>query len=136
MILLLDTHIAIWAALAPDALTQAERRQMAESTTLLVLLAVSVWELRLKWNSLHISGSRKGPLHPSIIVTFGAAMGWEMLSLTARHAATTLAQPISHQDPFDELLLVQAQVEGLHLLTRDARLVVHPLAASGDAAGP
>ncbi len=134
MRLLLDTPIAVWAALDPDALTQAERKQMAESNAPLVLSAVSVWEMRLKWNSFHISGSRKSPLDPTIIVAFGTAMGWELLPLTARHAATTLAHPIRQKDPFDELLLVQAQEEGMQLLTRDARLVRHPFAASGDSA--
>lgn len=136
MRLLLDTHIAIWAALDPDALTQSERKQMTESNGPLVLSAVSVWELRLKWNSFHISGSRKGPLDPTIIVAFGTAMGWESLPLTTRHAATTLVHPIQHKDPFDELLLVQAQEEGMQLLTRDARLLLHPFAASRGPAEP
>ena len=43
------------------------------------------------------------------------------------HAATRLAVPVPHRDPFDELPLVQAQEEGLKLLTSDQRLVDHPL---------
>jgi PIN domain nuclease of toxin-antitoxin system len=54
-------------------------------------------------------------------------MSVEALALSAAHAATPLHEPISHRDPFDEILLVQAQVEGLKLLTRDARLVGHSL---------
>jgi len=46
MRLLLDTHIAIWAALDPDELTEGERRRMAGADTPLVLSAVAVWELR------------------------------------------------------------------------------------------
>ena len=57
MRLLLDTHIAIWAALDPDALTEAERKRMAEAGTPLVLSAVAVWEVRLKWHSFHVSRS-------------------------------------------------------------------------------
>ena len=53
-------------------------------------------------------------------------MGWEFLSLTARHAAAELVHPLKHKDPFDELLLVQAQEEGLRLLTRDSKLGYHP----------
>lgn len=128
MKLLLDTHIAAWAALDPDALTSNERRRMASSDALLVLSAVSVWELRLKWHSLHVSGARKGPIAPNDVVAFALAMDWELLSVTARHAAAQLARPLTHKDPFDELLLVQAQEEGMRLLTRDAKLVGHPLA--------
>jgi PIN domain nuclease of toxin-antitoxin system len=128
--LLLDTHIAIWAALNPDALTEAERGRMAGADTL-VLSAVAVWELTLKWHSLHISGSQKGPVDPASVVAFAAAIDWELLPLTARHAAAELAQPLGHKDPFDELLLVQAQEERMRLLTRDAKLIGHPLTIAG-----
>jgi PIN domain nuclease of toxin-antitoxin system len=129
--LLLDTYIAIWAALDPDALTEAERGRMAGAGDPLVLSAVAVWELRLKWHSFHISGSRKGPVDPAAIVAFAAAIDWELLPLTARHAAAKLAQPLGHKDPFDELLLVQAQEEGMRLLTRDTKLIGHPFAVAG-----
>ena len=132
MRLLLDTHIAIWAALDPDALTDAERGLMAGADAPLVLSAVAVWELRLKWHSFHISGTRKGPVDPASVVAFAAAMNWELLPLTARHAAAELARPLGHKDPFDELLLVQAQEEGMRLLTRDAKLIFHPCAVAGE----
>jgi PIN domain nuclease of toxin-antitoxin system len=128
--LLLDTHIAVWAALDPDALTESERRRMADADTPLVLSAVAVWELRLKWHSFHISGGCKGPVAPAGVVAFAAALDWELLPLTARHAAAQLAPPLAHKDPFDELLLVQAQEEGMRLLTRDAKLLGHPLACA------
>ena len=130
MRLLLDTHIAVWAALDPGALTRAERARLEAATAPIVLSAVVVWELRLKWLSLHVSGARKGPTDPATIVAFAAAMGWELLPITARHAAAELAPPLDHKDPFDEMLLVQAQEEGLRLLTRDARLAGHPMAVS------
>ena len=132
MRLLLDTHMALWAAVDPDALTAAERRLLGEADTPLVLSAVAVWEMRLKWHSFRVSGARKGRLDPNAIVAFAAAMNWELLPLSARHAAAQLAQPLSHKDPFDELLLAQAQEEGLRLFTRDAKLVGHPLAAMGE----
>ncbi len=131
MRLLLDTHIVIWAALDPNALSDAERRWMAEADAPLVLSAVAVWELQLKWHSFHISGERKGPVGPAAVVAFAAAMDWEFLPLTARHAAAELASPLEHKDPFDELLLVQVQEEGMRLLTRDAKLVGHPFAVAG-----
>ena len=71
-----------------------------------------------------------GPVDPAAIVRFAVAMDWELLSLTPRHATTELAQAIAHKDPFDELLLAQAQAEGMRLLTRDAKLTGHPLAAA------
>lgn len=131
MRLLLDTHIVIWAALDPNALSADERRWMAEAGTPLVLSAVAVWELRLKWQSFHISGGRKGPVNPAAVVAFAAGVDWEFLPLTARHAAAGLAHPLEDKDPFDELLLVQAQEEGMRLLTRDSKLAGHPFALAG-----
>jgi PIN domain nuclease of toxin-antitoxin system len=128
--LLLDTHIAVWAALDPDALTNAERQRMANASAPLVLSAVSVWELRLKWHSFHITGSRKGPLGPAAVLDFANAMAWEMLPLKAGHAAASLIQSLPHKDPFDEILLVQAQEEGMRLLTRDSKLIGHPFAVA------
>lgn len=103
---------------------------MGEADTPLVLSAVAVWELRLKWHSFHISGERKGPVDPRAVVAFAAAIDWEFLPLTAHHAAAELVHPLEHKDPFDELLLVQAQVEGLRLLTRDSKLAGHPFAVA------
>ncbi len=51
-----------------------------------------------------------------------------IVPLTERHAASELQTPLSHRDPFDELLLVQAQEEDLKLLTADRQLIGHPLA--------
>ena len=104
---------------------------MAEAETPLVLSAVAVWELRLKWHSFHISGGRKGPVNPAAVVAFAARIDWEFLPLTAHHAAAELAHPLGHKDPFDELLLVQAQEEDMRLLTRDSKLAGHPFAATG-----
>jgi len=129
--LLLDTHIAIWAALDPTTLSKAESDLMARKGTTLVLSAVAVWELRLKWHSFHISGSRKGSIDPTAVVDFAEAIGWEFLPLTARHAAAHLTHPLKHKDSFDELLLVQAQEEGMRLLTRDFKLAGHPFALMG-----
>lgn len=128
MRLLLDTHIVVWAALDPRILSEAERRWIAEADALLVFSAVAVWELRLKWHGFHISGGRKGPVNPAAVVAFAARMNWEFLPLTARHAAAELTHPLEHKDPFDELLLIQAQEEGMRLLTRDAKLDDHPCA--------
>ena len=100
---------------------------MATADTLMVSV-VTIWEVRLKWQSLHVSGDRKGVIDPAGLLTFVESLGWPLLPVSAQHAATALDTPIVHRDPFDELLLVQAQVEGLRLLTRDRALRDHPLA--------
>ena len=128
MKLLLDTPIAVWLACADERLNAAERRLLLDGRTQIAFSAVSIWELRLKWNSFHGSGERKGPVDPEDVVAVLRRAGYQELALSADHAAAELSVQISHQDPFDELLLIQAQNEACKLLTRDARLAGHPLA--------
>ena len=125
MRLLLDTHIAIWAATDEYDLSDGERAEIITVTP--VISAVSIWETRLKWRSFHASGDRKGIISPDKLLAFITTVGWTLLPLTAHHAVATLQHPLAHKDPFDELLLVQAQEEGLRLLTRDEKLARHPL---------
>ncbi len=128
MRLLLDTHIIVWAATGGGKLSAEERSVMADPANHLFASAVSLWELRLKWHSLHVSGERKGPVDPAVVLAFARRIGWELLPLDPAHAVAALAVPLLNRDPFDELLLVQSQQEGCRLLTRDAKLANHPLA--------
>ena len=102
------------------------------ASTQLVLSVVSLWELKIKWASLGPTGLPKGPVNPLVIREFAERVAWEFLPLTADHATASLRVPIVHRDPFDELLLVQAQQEGMRLLTRDAALKKHPISASAN----
>jgi len=126
--LLLDTHYVFALAGSPGRLTGTEINFLAAYPDRLVVSAVSIWEMRLKWHRLHASGQRKGPLDPAQAMQILAGQSLDFLPLSTVHAATPLHEPISHADPFDELLLVQAQVEGIKLLTRDSRLAGHSLA--------
>ncbi len=130
MRLLLDTRIAVWAVLDEKLLSKGELDLVADPQTFSVLSVVSLWELKLKSHLRDGTGRRKGPLDPADVVAFATGMGWEILPLSARHAVATLSAPVTHKDPFDELLLVQAQEEGLRLLTRDTKLAGHPLVAA------
>ena len=127
MKLLLDTHIAYWLAVERAALTGHELATLLSVDNELLVSAVSIWELRLKWHSFYRSGLRKDPGDPTPV--FGALrkMGLNILPLDADTAATPLLVPMDHKDPFDELLLVQAQQSGARLFTRDRLLLVHPL---------
>ena len=98
--------------------------------THLVLSVVSLWELKLKWSSLDPTGLPKGPMDPLILCEFARMVAWDILPLTADHVTASLREPIMHRDPFHELLLIQAQQEGMRLLTRDAALVRHPISAT------
>ncbi len=127
---LLDTHYVYAIAGAPGRLSPAEAKYLTTHAEPFRISAVSLWEIRLKWASLFKSGQRKGPLGPDQVLRILAGQNIELLPMTAAHAAATLQAPLAHHDPFDEMLLLQAQTEGLVLLTRDDKLRSHPLSIS------
>ena len=125
---LLDTTY-LYKVMASNALfSPAERRYLDHRQARIHVSAVSIWEARLKYGSRHRSGARKSPFDPEVVFETLRSLDVVLLPLTPAHAARALEVPIPHKDPFDELLLVQAQVEGLRFLTIDGQLVDHPLA--------
>ena len=125
--LLLDTHYAYALAGAPGRFSSREMAFLANPPAPLYLSAVSVWEMRLKWHALHAGGSRKGPIDPGRALQILKTQPVRLLPLTCEHTVIQLDQPLTHHDPFDDLLLAQAQFEKLLLVTRDGRLIGHPL---------
>lgn len=136
MRILLDTSFLYDLMDAPGRFADFRRRILASGETRLYVSAVSIWEMRLKHNARHASGERKSRFDPDDVIPLLENQGVTFLPMTIRHAARALETPLGHRDPFDELLLVQAQEEGLKLLTVDRLLVSHPLAVSSQDAGP
>ena len=128
MHILLDTSYLYDLMEAPGKFSDAERRFFTAQEARLYVSAVSIWEMRLKYRARHPSGERKSPFDPNDVVAVLEGQDVILLPMTMSHAARTLEAPIDHKDPFDELLLVQAQEEGLKLLTADRRIIGHPLA--------
>ena len=89
--------------------------------------AASIWEMRLKYQAMR-RGRRKSPHDPVKVVEMLGGLRIPIVAITDEHAKKSLATPLPHNDPFDEILVVQAQVEGYKLLTVDRLLVNHPLA--------
>ena len=86
--------------------------------------------MRLKRATRHWPRARRSPLDPNAVLEVQEGQEVVFVPMTMRHAARALDVPISHRDSFDELLLVQAQEEGLQLLTADRQLAGHPLATT------
>ena len=128
MCILLDTYYLYGLMAARWQFSETERRFLDEHEGQLHVSAVSIWEMRLKYQARHASGERKSPFDPKEVVVALESQRAVFLPLTTGHAARELDTPLKHKDPFDELLLVQAQEEGLKLLTVDRWLIGHPLA--------
>lgn len=128
MRVLLDTSYLYNLMDAPGRLTDAERLILSNPDIMFFVSAVSVWEMRLKFAAHHRSGARKSRFDPQDIVSVLEDQDFIFLPMTISHAAAKLGEPIPHKDPFDEMLLIQAQEEGLRLLTADRQLIGHSLA--------
>lgn len=127
MRLLLDTHYALWLTRGPGKLSPAERALLTDGDATLVVSAVSLWELRIKWEQRDRAGNRKGAASPVDVLDTLNFLNIACLALTPEQAAIGLEVPINHKDPFDLQLLLHAQHLGAKLLTRDTALRDHPL---------
>ena len=128
MRVLLDTSYLYDFMEAPGEFFDFELRILVARDAQFFVSAVSIWEMRLKFHARHPSGVRKSRFDPEDAVAALERQGVTFLPMTILHAARPLETPLGHRDPFDELLLVTAQEEGLRLLTIDRQLVDHPLA--------
>ncbi len=128
MRVLLDTSFLYDFMAAYGEFPEAARTLIRETRARICVSAASIWEMRLKHRALHPSGERKSPWDPNDVIEMLAEHDITFVPVEAHHAARNLEVPLQHKDPYDELLLVQAQEEGLRLLTRDRRLTGHPLA--------
>ncbi len=115
MVLLLDTQIAIWSLFNGGRLSIATKREIGLADDLVFSIA-SVWEVSIK------HGLGKLPVSPSIFRLRAEQSGWKLLGISATHCEhlTTLAN--HHRDPFDRMLVAQAEVENLRLLSADSAL--------------
>jgi PIN domain nuclease of toxin-antitoxin system len=118
-VILLDTHVAIWWREDNPRLGQEARHLIATSGVVFVS-AVSAWEVSLKvaLGKLRIPGSFERMVEDA---------GFDKLPLTFRHAEAIATLPAHHRDPFDRMLVAQAQVERLTLLTADRQLQVYEI---------
>ncbi len=128
MRILLDTSYLYRITTQPARLSDAERLILTNQAIQLYVSAVSIWEMRLKFQSRDRSGRRKSFFDPNVVLSMLEDQNVFFLPMIPSHAARSLETPVAHKDPFDEILLVQAQEEGLKLLTIDRHLIGHPLA--------
>jgi PIN domain nuclease of toxin-antitoxin system len=111
--LLLDTHILIWAS--ARTLPQEAVPFIANADTILLFSPVSIWEVVIK-NRL---GRSDFNIDPAALRHGLLERGYVELDITSRHVLATGDLPPLHKDPFDRLLIAQARIEEITLLTAD-----------------
>ena len=116
MKLLLDTHIVIWWPIGSSRLGTKARNLIADAGTDLFVSAASWWEISIKRALGRID------IDPAKMRKALERREVHLLDVTFGHAEAAAALPAFHGDPFDRMLVAQASLEGLMLLTRDKRL--------------
>jgi PIN domain nuclease of toxin-antitoxin system len=116
--LLLDTHVLLWALDEPDRLNASFIKAIQDPGNDVFFSAVSIWELAIKASSPRMD-LRVRPQH---LAEAARMTGFEALSLTPEVAARVALLPHHHGDPFDRVLVAQAQAMPARLLTCDAVL--------------
>jgi PIN domain nuclease of toxin-antitoxin system len=117
---LLDTHVFIEAIAAPERLPEGVRRALEDPDVALLVSSVSAWEMAVK----HALGKLR--VDEVVIRRFHmhvSGLGAEELPLTAAHVLAAAALPPHHADPFDRMLVAQAQVEGIPLASADEHVL-------------
>jgi len=118
MRLLLDTHCLLWARAAPARLSPEARKALIDPRHQLFVSVASIWEIAIK----HALGRLDMAHAPeSLVPRLIAATQAVTLPIEQSHALRVARLPLHHADPFDRILIAQAQVEHLTIVTADER---------------
>jgi PIN domain nuclease of toxin-antitoxin system len=121
MDVLLDTHIFLWWNDAPQKIRAEARDVIGDPSNLVYISAASIWEIAIK--------RRLGRLAFTVPVIDAIVQnGFSPLPISPRHAEHAGSLPLLHTDPFDRMLVAQAQLESLTLVTVDERIAPYPVA--------
>lgn len=119
---LLDSHLLLWTAIDPAKLSAPALALLDDPDNELLFSAASVWEIAIKYGL----GRESFRVDPRVLRRALLDNGYGELAVTGEHAVAVEALPALHKDPFDRLLLAQAQVEGITLLTSDQTVARYP----------
>jgi PIN domain nuclease of toxin-antitoxin system len=122
MILLLDTHVLLWAAGLPDKLSPQAREMIENPEHRLWFSVGSLWEVTIKSGLNRVDFKVDSRLLRRGLVE----NGYGELLITSQHVLAIAHLPTIHKDPFDRLLVAQAECEGALLLTMDDVVASYP----------
>jgi len=123
MRLLLDTQLLVWAMGSPQRLPAGLAPMLQDPGQVPVFSVASLWELVIK----QALGRPDFSVQPALLRRALLDEGWQELPIEAHHALAVAALPPLHRDPFDRLLLAQANAEGLLLITADKQMAAYPV---------
>lgn len=116
---LLDTHALLWWVADDMRLSRRARELLRASGNEIFFSAVSAWEIAIKVQLGRPEVIEMDQDPATLIPSLLTECGFQSLSITMGHALRVAALPLLHRDPFDRLLIAQAQLEDLTILTAD-----------------
>lgn len=122
MRLLLDTHVLLWTVAESRRLSAAARALIGEPDNELTFSSVSLWEIAIKAGL----GREEFRIDPSSLRRNLFDNGYAEVAMTGAHAVALGGLPSIYRDPFDRMLVAQAIVEGLTLVTSDPAVAKYP----------
>ena len=122
MKLLLDTHLLLWAAGVPERLPAQARALVEHPETEPIVSTASLWEVAIKSGL----GRTDFDVDPRLLRRGLLENGYAELDVTGAHATAVDLLPPIHKDPFDRILIAQARIEGIMLLTADEVVARYP----------
>lgn len=122
MNLLLDTHLLLWCASEPSKLSQEAISLINNPSHNLFFSAASIWEVTIKQGLKRDDFS----VDPYLLRRGLIDNGYTEVPITSQHTLSIIHLPTIHKDPFDRLLIAQAEVEGFLLLTHDEMISQYP----------
>lgn len=121
-LVLLDTHLLLWAAAGDPRLPDVLVARLEDETTQPLYSAASIWEVVIKSGL----GRKDFRVDTSLLRRGLLDNGYQELPITGAHALAVARLPNHHLDPFDRILAAQANAEGIELLTADQTLAAYP----------
>lgn len=115
MNLLLDTHVALWAIVDSPKLTKAAREMIESPKSSVWISTATVWEIAIKY----ALGRGDMPVSGKAALRYFREAGYYFLHVEPEHAVAVEDLPAHHADPFDRILVAQALVEPMRLVTHD-----------------
>jgi PIN domain nuclease of toxin-antitoxin system len=122
MKLLLDTHLLLWAAGEPKRLSKQARSLIENPENELLFSAASLWEVAIKRGL----GRKDFRVDARLLRRGLLDNGYSELPIISDHVVATESLPLFHKDPFDRILVAQATVEGVTLMTIDSLVSQYP----------
>jgi PIN domain nuclease of toxin-antitoxin system len=122
--LLIDSHTLIWSYFDPSRLSSTARSEMTSTGNWVFVSAASVWEIAIKISTGKLSIAES---FPDFIQHAIFDNGFILLPIEPRHATALIGLPYHHRDPFDRLLIAQAMIESIPIVSDDAAFDSYPV---------